>query len=171
MAKKEKAEAVEALQDDLCTYFDKLENSTANQDKIFKLVATALKTSELRFGLYDILDRSKYIKPIEHTVQLNLAENSLVVNAESSFMLSKKQIDGLLLEKGDGDENALQTFIEILNVCMHENLMWMFFNRRYAGTAKASVAAAPIIAEVLASAKLALLYSYKHLKKRRATGA
>ena len=48
---------------------------------------------------------------------------------------------------------------------MHENLMWLFFNRRHAGSAKASDAAAPIIAEVSASAKFALLDSHKHLIK------
>lgn len=56
----------------------------------------------------------------------------------------------------------IQTYIEIFDACIYENLMWLFFYRRHAGTPKASEAAAPIIAEVSAVAKFALLKKNKH---------
>lgn len=40
-------------------------------ERLLGLVTTALKTSELRFSLYNILNRSKYIKFVEHKIKIN----------------------------------------------------------------------------------------------------
>lgn len=62
-------------------YFDKQENLTKYRDVIFGLVASNRdKNSELMFGINVILKRSKYIKPVEPTIEISFDENELVVN-------------------------------------------------------------------------------------------
>lgn len=60
----------------------------------------------------------------------------------------------------------VRRYVEILDACMHKNLMWLFYYRKHAGTPKTFEALAPIIAEVIAFKKFALLDSQKNLIKQ-----
>lgn len=91
---------MEAASKDLSNFFDELEYSAGNRDRIFRLVASNLnKTSQFRFTLYNVFERSTYIKPVEHTIEINFVKNTLTFSESSNIALSRTLIEYLLLKE------------------------------------------------------------------------